>query len=394
MTKKNNIPETVSEKSMSTYMSAVHAYEKFHNMKIEELLNEALQEQEDKVPNHKLKVYDRILNFRNYNIKRLVGRSVTTYESIIKQCYSNARVIIPPLPRINHKLLLKNPPIEFEDFLTKYEIKKAISLLSLPIQARIMVMVEGGLSNEECETLTLQQFLDDLYPYHQETDPRKALSYLANKNHCHLWCTKLTRVKTGKPYYAVVSPEVVQKIALAKLKEKKLKPKLLTNNKHYFRKKLSDINDNYGYGYAGGHRRLRPHMLRKFHATYISSSVLDYGEESALRNYEVDELQGRGTTQVQDAYIKTTKVRQKLLYAKIINNVSLFNEYDYDFVDGDVKVWVRDSKVQLKKVVDENRRLKSTVKNQASVSEELKNYIEVVGYDKFKNGLAELLSQF
>lgn len=394
MSKKSNfLPVGLNKSSTSTYTSAVNAYTKFHQLNMDELINEALTEQENMVPEHQLKIYDRILSFREYNTEKLLGNTVIAYETIIKQIYSNARVKIPTLPRINTKILRKNEALEFEDYLTKDELKRAMQYLSLPLQARFIGMVSSGSSNKEMDSFTTRQFIDDMYCYHQCDDDREALKYLANKNHHHIWCAKLIREKTQKPYYACFSPEAVQLIALVKYSEKKLKPKLYINDRSYFKDRLALINDKYGFGYAGGHRRLRPHMLRHFHATYISMSVLDYGEEAGLRNFEVDELQGRGKTKSQDTYIKTTRIRQKMLYAKVLNNISLFHEYEYEFRDGDVHIWLKDHRKKYDKLVRENQKMKSALENNNSVSDELKKYIEVVGYDNFKEGLSELLSQ-
>ena len=393
MSKKKYLPQNIADDTIENYTSAINCYEEYNNMSMEELINEALEEQTNNTPEHQLSIYNRILDFREYNTLRILGSSLVTYETIIKQIYTNNRIRIPKLPRINHRRLLKNPPIEYKDYLSKEELKKAANYLNLNLKARFIGMISSGCSNDEIDHLTTRQFIDDLYKYHQKEDDREALKYLANKNHVHIWVARLTRYKTMKPYYAIFSPEAVQLIALAKLNEKTLKPKLYVNNKKYFAQVLAEINDNHGFGKAGGHRRLRPHMLRKFHATNISGSVLDYGEESALRNFEIDELQGRGKTGVQDRYIKTNPIKLKLLYAKVMNKVCLFNEYDYRFVDGDVAVWVKDHRRENQKIIEENKAMKNQIENDEKVSVALRNYIKEVGYDNFRDGLSELLNQ-
>ena len=393
MSKKSIHLKNLAKQTQSSYTSAIHAYEDFHQLSFQELIDEAILEQENQVPYSQLKLYDRLLDFRNYLTGKYQGTTVRTYMTIISTQYLHNRVELPKLPRLNSKQLIKNDEIELTDLLTKDEIKKAMQYMELRMRTRTMCMAQAGLSNAECNVLLTRDFIDDLYPYHQCKNDKQALEYLANKEHTHLWVTKLTREKTKKPYYAVFSPECVQMIALTKLKEKKLKPKLLTNNDKSYYNALARINDEHGFGYAGGHRRLRPHMLRKFHATSISSSVLDYTEDSMLRNFEIDELQGRGKTRVQDTYIKTNPVRQKLLYAKVMNKVTFFNEYDYEFVDGDVHVWVKDHKRINQKLQDENKYMKKQVEKNNKLSDGLRNYIEDVGYDNFKSQLSELLHE-
>ena len=67
-------------------------------------------------------------------------------------------------------------------------------------------------------------------------------------------------------------------------------------------------------------------------------------------------MQGRGKTNVQDTYIKTNPIKQKYLYAKVLNNLSLYHQYDYHFIDGDVVLTVRD-------LSDENKKLEKKVKD-------------------------------
>ena len=263
--------------------------------------------------------------------------------------------------------------------------------MSLTQKARVMAMATGGLSNQECSVLTTRQFIDDLYPYHHKTDDIEALEYLAKSDNI-VWVTKLTRQKTQKPYYAVVNPETVSIIAQAKLKEKKLKPELLPSNKIYFNHVCQKINDKLGFGTAGAYCRFRPHMLRKFHATAISGAVLDYEEQLEIR--EIDELQGRGKTPTQATYMKTNKIRQKLLYCKVMNNVSLFNKYDYEFVDGDVVVTRRDPFKEVEKINDENVKLKNDIVKMQEPSRKVESLIREMGFDNFKYELTKLLEQY
>ena len=400
MSKKSNIqdnekylPKGLSKNTLRNYNAIVSNYESFHNMTLGELIQEAIQEQTDRVPEHELKIYDRLLDYRNYVDETKLASTATQYVTIIKLIYKNNRIRLPSLPHRNTIHLNKNPEIEYKDILTPDEIRFAMKMLSLTMKARTEAIISGGLSNAEADILTSRQYIDDLYPYHQCDDDREALEYLANKNHNHIWVTLLKRVKTGKPFYAVFHPEAVQMIALAKLEEKELNPKLLTNNAGSYYNKLLELSHRYDFGKAGGHHRLRPHMLRKFHATRISTSVLDYAEESSLRNFEIDELQGRGKTGVQDRYIKTNPIRQKFLYAKVMNRVALYNEYEYEFVDGDVKVWRKNYKDNNKILREENEHMKKELDKGNKMNKFIENYIEEYGYDSFREDLTNLINQ-
>lgn len=392
--------DNLSSNTIKSYNQAIRLYEKFHGITIEEAIDEALEEQTKQVPHHQLKVIDRIEEFQDYLIhQELVVGTIKTHMSRIKAIYHKNRVELPYIEPINPKQVRKNPVIEFKDILTKDELKKVLPLVRLPVRARMMVMIQGGLSNEECEQLTLRRFIDELYPHHLKEDDVSALEWLADENNPVIWITKLIRVKTGKPYYAIIGAEAVNVIASAKLYEKDLPKnngtfpeKLLNTHKSHMNRICSKINKRLGLGEAGGMYRLRPHALRKFHATYIGGSALSYDEQSIITNAEIDEMQGRGKTNVQDTYIKTNPLRQKVLYAKVMNNVSLWHEYDYIIEDNDVEIFLVDPANENKKLRKEVEHLTKQLEQKKVASDKVNALRKELGDDVFKEMIGEILN--
>lgn len=401
---RDNLPRCLrflSNKSSNTklsYFQAIRKYEEFHGMTIEEAVCEALDEQEQRVPSHQLKVIERIESFQDYLVNRdFVLNSIKLYIGRIKSIYKKNRVDLPYLEEVNPINTRKRDVIEYKDILTKEELRKALQYMRLPAQARLMVMAQGGLSNKECDELSLKAFIDETYKYHQCDDLEDALVWLANPNNPIIWITKIVRVKTGKPYYALIGSEAVNKIAESKLYEMGL-----SKNKNGLSDKLLDItitsfgrvcrkvNQKCGFGKVAEESKLRPHMIRKFNATNIRGGVLTY-EEHILSNSDIDEMQGRGKTSVQDTYIKTNPLQQKLLYAKVMNNVCLFNKYDYELVDDDVIVYRIDPS-------DENVRLKRQVKDlskklekKKQASQKVQALREELGEDVFREMIESII---
>lgn len=382
-----------SKNTQANYITAINHYQEFHGITMEELVREALDEQTNKVAPHLLKVIDRIEEFQEHLIKQgYVHGVISLYVGKIKTIYRKNRVVLPYLEPLNPKRTNRRPIIEFKDVLTKEELKKAISMMRLPMKARAITQIQGGLSQEECEHLEFNSFIDELKQYHQKDDFVEALEWLADENNPVIWVTKLTRIKTGKPYYAMIGSEAINMIASAKLEEYYKKgycmPKLLNTNKISFNRTCSRINDKLGLGKVGGENKLKPHNLRRFHATYISGSALNYEEQSIISNSEIDEMQGRGKTGVQDTYIKTNPIRQKTLYAKVMNNVSLWHEYDYEIVDGDVIVNILDPT----KLRNEVKKLSRELQKKKEASEKVKKLREELGNDVFEEMIGEILN--
>ena len=389
-----------SKSTIDLYLYSIQRYEQFHGMSIEELVLEALEEQSNNVPPHMLKIISRIEDFQDYLLDQdLVYNSVKEYVGKIKSIYHKNRISIPYIEPLNPKKIKRNDVIEYSDILTKDELRLALKHMRLPQQARLLVMAQGGLSNEECEHLTLDSFIRETHKYHRCTDVVDALKWLADENNPIIWVTRLVRVKTGKPYYALIGAEAVNTIASAKLYEMNLPSnngvipqKLLNQNKISFWRTCTTLNKQLGFGQAGNHNRLRPHMLRKWHSTYIRGSVLTYEENSLLSNADIDELQGRGKTSVQDTYIKTDPIKQKCLYAKVLNNLSLNHTYDYHLVDGDVILTLHNDAIENKKLKNQVKNLTNELEKKKSASKEVQKLREVYGDAMLQDLIGEILN--
>lgn len=401
MSKKSNplkFLNSMSTNTQKSYTMAIRKYESYTNMSIQELVCEALEEQTEQVPPHLLKIIERLEGFQEELIQQgLVHGTIREYMGKIKSIYHKNRVAIPYIEPLNPKRTKRREYIEYKDVLTKEEIKQALHHMRLPAQARTLAMVQGGLSNEECEHLTLSSFINDTKCYHKKEDPVEALKWLANENHPIIWITKLIRVKTHKPYYAVIGSEAVNKIAEAKLYEMTLpayteSDKLLSMNKNSFGRLCRKINDKLGYGKVADESKLKPHNLRRFHSTYIRGSALTYEENVRLSNSQIDELQGRGKTATQDTYIKSNPLEQKLIYAKVMNNLSLWHEYTYLLTGDDVLVKVvdplKENQILRKKVENLDNQLK--VKKEAS--DKVKKLRQELGNDVFDGLIGEILN--
>lgn len=390
---------SMSDKTIEGYLLAIKKYESFHQMEIDELVCEALDEQTERVPEHMLRIIDRLEDFQEHLINEgLVHGTIQIYMGKIKSIYRKNRVSIPYITPLNPKRTKRREYIEYKDILTKEEIKKALQHMRLPMKARAMTIVQGGLSNEECEHLKLSSFINETRKYHMKDDIVSALEWLADENHPIIWATKLVRVKTGKPYYAIIGAEAVNKIAEAKLYEMGLpsynpnSDKLLKSSKETFINACQRINKRLGLGLVAEESKLRSHNLRRFHATHISGSALNYEEHSLITNAEIDEMQGRGKTSVQDTYIKTNPIRQKVLYAKVMNNVCLFHEYDYRIVGDDVQLRIHDPTSENQKLKEEVEKLNSQLQEKKKASEKVKKLREELGEETFDEMIGEILN--
>lgn len=388
MYKKSRWATGLNPKTVRNYECAIKSYEAYHHQTINQLIDEAIKEQSEGVPLHQLSLYDRLLDFRTYLTQNKKGTTIRQYLASIKNIYKHHRVEVPQIPPLNQKTVKRNPYIEFKDILTHEEIRKAISIVKPELQIRMLAMATGGYTNEETRILTNRQFYEDTYKYHQEDDPLEAMHKLSDMDNI-IWETQLIRQKTQKPYYGFVNPETTQAIARVKASKDTypLDAPLFKYQKDYFSRQLTATSRKLGLGEAGGFSRLSPHVLRRFNATYLKGN--DLTEEETIALSDIDELQGRSKTNTQDRYIKTNPLKQKLIYAKYMNNVSLYNQYTYSIGEDDIIITRMDNN-KLKK---ENKELKNTLLELTESTNSLKNYIEEVGVNNFEAQLNRLLRE-
>ena len=141
---------------------------------------------------------------------------------------------------------------------------------------------------------------------------------------------------------------------------------------------------------CGGLSRFRPHMFRKFHATAVRGNY--HIGDNALSPMEIDELQGRGMTGVQSTYIKSNPIKQKFLYAQVVNNVSLWHKYDYRVIDDDVELIVVDDEEKNRKLEKENKKLKRQLETSQDIKSDIKDLISEKGIDEVADIVAKLLN--
>lgn len=204
-----------SNGSIKSYNTVFNNYRQFHGMSLCELLGEAISEQEERIPQNKLSIYDRIISFRNYLTENYLANTITNAISKIKTFYLYNRVFIPFIPPLNRRRVKKNEIISFADLPTKDELRLAFDFADDELKLWILVMISSGSTRAEAKSMTNETFFKGTQTYHKKDNFEDAMKYLSRKKNVVCTC-KLLRQKTDKPYYAFLNPECVQKIAKVK----------------------------------------------------------------------------------------------------------------------------------------------------------------------------------
>ena len=309
----------IKKSTVDGYSVALNQYVDFQGMSINNLLKEAFNDEEKRIPLKDRKLKKRLLDFRNHLLNSsLSSNSAKTYFSKVKTFYMHFEIEIPYLPTIQFD---NDYETNYYDLPTRKHIRDALESVSVDLKAVILFMSSSGTAKAETLSLTVRDFIEASNEYHNGGSIKKVLDVLDGRDDV-VPTFYLKRIKTDKYYYTFCSPEASQMI----VKYLKTRPNL-KNNDFLFDftdatliNRFRQINDSNGWGCKGKYRFFRTHTLRKFHASNIGLSA-EY----------IDALQGRSKNPIHETYIKTNPNKLKKIYKSVMHNV-MIEEKDKEVV--------------------------------------------------------------
>ena len=305
----------IKDSTIKSYRSAILKYESFHKMAMDDLIGEAIKEDESLIPLKNRCIKRRLLDFRAFLLDSDLSIStVRTYFSRIKTFYRHFEIELPYLNDIRRDGEYLS---SYDDLPTKSDIRRACDISSLDFIAVILFISSSGCAKAETLSLTVGDFIKATEDYHDGGSFDDVLECLENRRDV-VPTFYLKRVKTNKFYHTFCSPEASHHI----VKYLRSRDKLSLDDKVFdftdasliynFKK----VNDSLDMGFVGRYRFFRAHSLRKYHASNIG-----------LSKDHIDELQGRAKTKVHEAYIKTNPKKLKEIYMRAMHNVMVFDEW-------------------------------------------------------------------
>ena len=314
----------LSKETIKGYKYSVKKYTEYYNMTLDELIDEAIDEENDNVDKRKRSIKSRLLQFRTHLITEttLKPSSIKTKMRRIFTIYSHFDIELPKLPPAKSK----DAEIQttYFDLPTREQIGMAVEIAGIRIGSLILFMASSGTGRTECANMTIQTFIDACKGYYQSETLPEIIDELAGSIEPIVPTFYLFRQKTSKKYYTFCTPEATHAI----LEWLQLRMKMCEEHDEelHFEDSLWDltqrqisyhlqhVNDELGFGYKGAYRFLRPHTLRKFHASNIG-----------LSEDNIDLLQGRSRDSVHETYIKTNPSEFKKVYMNVMKNVEIMN---------------------------------------------------------------------
>ena len=334
--------------SKSTYYSfrnALRHYCNFQEKTLQELLDEAEEEEEQKIRWKKRTLKKRLINYMNYCKENMTLNSAKNYLKLVKIFYHHHEIEIHKLPRMNDKNALVRSPIKIQDLPTKEILREAVEIADPLMQALILFLASSGMSKIDARNLTIQNFLEATSRYHHSDDIKTAIENMKQFEGEIIPIWRSRRQKTNKFFITFNSDEATRFIIhyleyrAEKLKYnpknpyRELQPtdKLFKVGDQYFSLKFKELNDALGLGTVGdnpekgikGYNRLRGHILRKYHATNLEKAGMDI--------YSINVMQGKSNGAVNDVYFFADEEVLLDKYIKAMDGVLILSEVkEYD----------------------------------------------------------------
>lgn len=336
----------IKDQTMRGYRDSIRIYTQFHDMTLEDLLHEAIQEEQDRIRWEERTLKRRLEDFRTYLYDTYLKRTAKGHFGRIKTIYAHHYIEIHRLPEIQAED--NEPPITYKDLPTPMILRKALNISEPMIRALILFMVSSGCAKKETRHLTVQDFIDATRQYHNKTDIVDVINAL--KDHDDIVpIFHLYRHKTKKWFYTCCTPEATEAIIhhLMKLINNKthIKPtdRIFDINKDYFNNYFIEINTALGLGKVRKFNRFTSHMLRRYHASTLQSEGLDKDT--------INTLQGKGQNPTDDAYFKVNPQKLKEKYKQYMH--CLYVDFDIKEVKPEEVIKLENENLELKKQNDE-----------------------------------------
>ena len=288
-----------SHSTQITYTRSVGYYEKLTGHTIKECLDIADDEEYNNIRWKNTKTREWILAYREWLYSKYNVSTAQLYLTAIMTIYRHFEITIPPLPYYSIKDVRKTAPINYNDLPDRQILSECLQVASPLVRSIILFMSSSGISRIDVLNLTIDDYLEATSDFHDHPESVKyAVKDMLDTDIVPTFY--LSRQKTGQDYFTFCSHEAVKSINAYLLTRTEILTKdkpLFKINERYINMIFERLNGYFQLGKVGIYNRLRPHMLRKYHASQLA--------EAGMSTEHINLLQGRKVQGVaHESYIR------------------------------------------------------------------------------------------
>lgn len=308
-----------------TYRLALQKYSEYTSKSLDELIQEADDEEEDNTRMRKRKIKAYLNGFKKWLYDQNYAKSYSNQTLVlVRSFYSEFDIELPK--NLRRKSRRDKKQEIFDDLPTMKDVKKSLDYSSPTYKATTLLMVSSGMSRAEICSLTFKNFYEAVG---LPKDLMKPIPDLIEKikdidNLIPTW--KIRRVKTDKPYFTFNSPQATDAILEyldQHYRAHKWQPKPEDQLFRHHNIPITPtavsmqyrrINEKAGFPKVNDRILIRPHSLRKLFATTLERNRMPHLMTRWLLGHTID-----NTT---NAYFKADSETLKVEYIEIVNQLS------------------------------------------------------------------------
>ncbi|WP_346661758.1 hypothetical protein [uncultured Methanobrevibacter sp.] len=321
------------------YLTCLTGYCDYYNMSIEELIEEAENEEVARVRLGKRKVKKRLIEYRNHLYdKKFSNKTVKSKMTLITYFYVINDIEIPQLPKVTTPY---DRSISFDEVPKKEHVKKAIeTTTSIKNRAMFFFCMTSLSGSAEVREFTVEEYIRGIkaIPDHEdisgvdiektldevEKELNEALKTPQNQNESIIPVFHIVRKKKKRDYFTCITPEANSYI-LNYLKTREgltLEDKVFDYSRKSLQRAFSTVNDKNNWGWINRDRQrfFTSHQLRRLGANLIEDKRL------------ADEISGRKFDETTEAYFKRDKKKIRKEYFKWLDELTIYQKYRIKFM--------------------------------------------------------------
>ena len=307
-----------SHNTKVSYTNTLTLYSSFHSMSLESLLEEAEDEEDERIRMRKRKINDRLYDFKEHIIaKEYSASTIKLMVGHIKTFYRSFDIEVPKI-----KVNVVAPAESIDDTVTKDMIAEALNnTANIKHKALITFLASSGFDSDTALKLTVADFLDAC---NMEFQGNETYDDIMGRD--VIPCFHTQRGKTHYDHFTFCSPESCHYIARMLKKNDALPSDLLFGmSKPAVRKAFSRLNDKCGFGYTstGTRRKFHSHSLRRFFASALAGTQVNGMMVDSLI---IEWMLGHKIPAVQEAYYKKNPEMLKDVYLHLVPKLTFEDE--------------------------------------------------------------------
>jgi len=280
-----------STSTQKSYTRAIKYFEKHTGKTLGDLLTIADHEETDNVHWKNSTLKPLLVSYRKYLFDNYSENTAELYLTAVMTIFRHFEIVIGPLPYYSKNNIMKSPMILPGSLPDRDILKQVLELKNPLLKAITLFMSSSGMSRIDTLNLRVIDYINATKEYHEETNIYSAISKMRDSEVDIIPCFQgLVRQKTKREYFTFCSHEAVAAInnyLMSRTDDFNNYSPLFQIHERYLSKVFKKVNDQLGLGNAGRYSRFAPHMLRRYHATQLSSAGMSSDNINLLEGRKV-----------------------------------------------------------------------------------------------------------